>query len=200
MFLGKNKCLGCDLKEIDNYLPSLPGTHCLYEMINTAGLSETPILPGDQAPFSYYGMLRMSPSSICHCNLIVQQNSCNPDQFLLLLLTGRRYVCMLVWDGEWYPHFVSWRWWLFHVSFLTLRGFSCSSGARGWHLGVVCAVVGSPSTCAALQRLLFLCTAKNCQAEEQRGVRSIMSQCLLMEVFTRAVGGLASIPVLAATA
>lgn len=81
-----------------------------------------------------------------------------------------------------------------------LEGFSCSSGNGGWHLSVMCAVVGSPSTCAALRRQLFLFTAKNCQFEEQRGVRSIMSQCLLIKVFTRAVGGLASIPVLAVTA
>lgn len=68
---------------------------------------------------------------------------------------------------------------------------------RGWRLAPGCPVCsgGQSST-----RQLFLCTTKNCQVEEQRGVRSIMSQCMLMKVFTRPVGGLASVPVLAATA
>ncbi|KAI1239409.1 hypothetical protein IHE44_0012530 [Lamprotornis superbus] len=57
------------------------------------------------------------------------------------------------------------------------------SGDGGWHLGVVCAVVGSPSTCAALQRQLLPCTAKNCQAEEQRGHNALMMSPVIFIIY-----------------
>jgi len=68
------------------------------------------------------------------------------------------------------------------------------------HPVVTYSMVRSSSTCTAMWSQLFLCAAKSWLLVEQGGVRSSMSLCLLIKVFTGTVEVLLSVPLPTVTA
>lgn len=133
------------------------------------------------------------------CSLIGTTELLQPWSILIVALNWQE-ICM----------YFSVRWWVvptFPVLEIMVFPSELLSHLEGVHLQLwgrrlapgchVCCGGQPQHLCSSVQ---FLCTARHCQAEEQRGMRSTMSQCLLIKGFTQAVGGLPSIPILAATA